>query len=310
MDVNDDLDSLFDDNTPSTEAVAEAPTEAAGEQAAPEAPAKEADADKAPENNEGAGEAQAPAQESEAPAAPSEPPVAEDPEPAQEAPLTADQVRSIISDLRTQERNSGKELEAMESEVLRAYYPQGLSNVLVDERSGREIRTPQDVVDLSDGTMTHEEAAQWLMNEQYKLDRQINDIKQSARELAETNSNFKQGTQRVLEKYQPIFDKYPQLQQKVYRNYMKTVKMDNEKDLILSAPDIEDYYADVMEPYVMAFGYQAPQQPAPAAQPAIPESRQTAEDRMEVSGDGASGDDGGDADPNDAEKSLDKLFGE
>jgi hypothetical protein len=97
---------------------------------------------------------------------------------------------------------------------------------------------------------------------------------------------------------------------------MKTVKMDNEKDLILSAPDIEDYYAEVMEPYVMAIGYQpqaaAPTAPAAAATaeaPKIPESKQTAEDRMDVGGDGGSGGDT-EADPNDPDASLSKLFGE
>lgn len=308
MAVDDDLDSMFDDeNTHATEETTEATTDTS-EQAAEsqEAPA----AEQAAEADAGAADETAPAEEAEAPAAPSQATDEGDSEaaPAAPTPLTADDVRSIISDLRTQERDSGKTLDQAEKEILDAYYPQGLSNVLVDEKSGRELRTPQDVVDLSDGEMTIEEASQWLMNEQYKLDRQIVELKQSARELAETNTNFKQGVTRVLEKYQPIFDKYPQLQRKVYNNYMKTVKMDNEKDLVLSAPDIEDYYADVMEPYVMAFQYQQTPSTSAAEKPKIPESKQTAADRMDISGDSGSG--AAETDPNDPDSELNKLFGE
>lgn len=303
--MDDDLDSMFnDDNKLPTEVVADPPVATAP------------DSDQTGSGDTPAGEAEGDAPEqpqtppSEDPKAQDKPPVEKGEPAAQEQPkpLTAEEVRQIMSDVRDQERNSGKALEEAEKEVLAAYYPQGLSNTLVDESTGREIKSPQDVVDLSGGTMTTEQATQWLMNEQYKLDKQVADIKSSARELAEVNSNFKQGATRVIEKYKPIFDKYPQLQGKVYKNYMKTVKLDAEKDLILSAPDIEDYYADVMEPYVMAFGFQ----PTPAAAPtaAIPVSKQTAADRMDVGGDVGGDAGGGDIDPNDAEATLNKFFGE
>jgi hypothetical protein len=306
--MDDDLDTMFnDDNKLPTEVVADPPV------------ATVPDSDQTGSGDTPAGEAEGDAPEqpqtppSEDPKAQDESPVEKGEPAAQEQPkpLTAEEVRQIMSDVRDQERNSGKALEEAEKEVLAAYYPQGLSNTLVDESTGKEIRSPQDVVDLSGGTMTTEQATQWLMNEQYKLDKQVADIKSSARELAEVNSNFKQGATRVIEKYKPIFDKYPQLQSKVYKNYMKTVKLDAEKDLILSAPDIEDYYADVMEPYVMAFGFQ----PAPAAAPAapaaaIPVSKQTAADRMDVGGDVGGDAGGGDIDPNDAEATLNKFFGE
>lgn len=226
-----------------------------------------------------------------------------------------------MAEVRDQERNSAKVLDEAEKEVLNVYYPQGLSNTLVDEETGKEIKSPQDVVDLSKGTMTTEEATQWLLNEQYKLDKQVAEIKSSARELAEVNHNFKQGAVRVLETYKDVFDKFPGLQTKVYKNYMKTVKMDTEKDLVLTASDIEEYYRDFMEPYVMAASFKgsAPAGvPAPAAPPApeqapapsqIPESKQTAKDRMDVTGDGGVGNDNK-PDPNDPNATLNELFGE
>lgn len=304
--VNDDIDSLFEeDDKPTTEAVAEAPVDTPE----PEAPAE----DKPAEEDK---------PEVETPdTAPVEEDVPTVEEPAK--PLSAEEVRAIMAEVRDQERNSAKVLEQAEKEVLQAFYPQGLSNTLVDEATGKEIKSPQDVVDLSNGTMTTEEATQWLLNEQYKLDKQVAEIKSSARELAEVNHNFKQGAVRVIETYQDVFDKFPGLQTKVYKNYMKTVNMDTEKDLVLTAPDIEDYYRDFMEPYVMAASFKgsAPTgAPAPTTTPApegapapskLPESKQTAKDRMDVTGDGGSSAAGDDKpDPNDPEATLNNYFGE
>lgn len=319
-DDNNDLDEIIEDAPQTPEQTTETPPETTP----PEAPAETPQGpSKTPEDDKGAGAETPPAEPAAPPAEESKTPAEESDKPAEEPakPLTAEEARKLWQDIRDQERNSTKALDETEQEILKAYYPQGLSNTLVDESTGKELRTPQDVVDASGGQMSMEEAANWLMNEQAKLDRTVSEVKKSARELAETNYNFKQGAVRVLEKYQPIFDKYPQLQNKIYKNYMKTVKMDSEKDLILSAPDIEEYYADVMEPYVMAFSYQpqpaaAPGTPAAPASapaggtpPAIPESKQTVADRMDVSGDGGGGGDST-ADPNDPEASLNNLFGE
>lgn len=302
--VNDDIDSLFEeDDKPTAQAVAEAPADTPE----PEAPAEDAPAPEATPEGE----------------APDTTPVEEEVPPVEEPakPLSAEEVRAIMAEVRDQERNSAKVLDEAEKEVLNVYYPQGLSNTLVDEETGKEIKSPQDVVDLSKGTMTTEEATQWLLNEQYKLDKQVAEIKSSARELAEVNHNFKQGAVRVLETYKDVFDKFPGLQTKVYKNYMKTVKMDTEKDLVLTASDIEEYYRDFMEPYVMAASFKGSAPggaPDPAATPPpeqapapsqMPVSKQTAKDRMDEGGDGGVGNDNK-PDPNDPNATLNELFGE
>lgn len=226
-------------------------------------------------------------------------------------PLTVDDIRTAISDMRNDERASTKELDTLTDDVLKQYYPNGLSNVLVDEQTGKELRSPQDVVDVSGGTMSIEEASQWLINEQYKLDTNIAKIKDDARNLAETNANFGRGIDRVLDKYKAIFEKFPDQQQKIYKQYMKQVKIDSQKDLILSAPDIEDFYDFAMEPYVLAYGNMQTQQssPAPKDGPAkIPDSKPSIKDRLDESGDMSST--GREADPNNADESLKELFGE
>lgn len=224
------------------------------------------------------------------PAAPPEtPPAAEEPK-----PLTADDFRKIINEVRTEERFSGQALEAQTKDVLDAYYPDGLSNVLVDQNTKKELRTPQDVVDATNGEMSTEQAAQWLMNEQYKLDQEVASIKKNATEIAETTINFKRGAEAALQKYEPLFKAYPHLQKKAYDRLMQQTKADPEKGVILSAPDVMDHYDFYLEPYQLAFEHATGQSatnatPPPSNNPAPPPPpAPSAEDRLDEGGDGGS----------------------
>lgn len=214
---------------------------------------------------------------------PPEPP--KSPEPETPQPLTKDDVTSIIANMRNEERNSSKELDTTTEEVLKAYYPDGLSNILVDQASGKELRTPQDVVDVSNGEMSLEEASQWLMNEQFKVDRSVSQIKEDARKVAETTVNFRRDATASLQKYEPLFKQYPQLQQKVYDRLMKLVKKDDEKGVILSSPDVAEFYDDFLEPYQQAYEFSTKQSATnPAPKP--PEPKPGIDDRLDESGDG------------------------
>lgn len=206
--------------------------------------------------------------------------------PEEPKPLTEDSVKSIIQNIRTDERASEKELENTTNEVMEAYYPDGLSNVLIDQATGKELKSPQDVVDVTNGEMTMEQAAQWLMNEQFKLDKQVAEIKDEAKRIAETTVNFKRDAVAAVQKYEPLFKAYPQLQAKVWDKLKKQVKADEKKGVILSAPDVMEHYDDYLEPYQQAFEF-ANKQPATNPTPPPPEPpKPTAEDRLDESGDG------------------------
>lgn len=217
------------------------------------------------------------------PAKPTEPEKPVEPAPQ----LTKEDIAEVINDIRTQERYSGQELETTVKEVMDAYYPDGLSNVLVDETTKKELRTPQDVVDASGGEMTIDQAASWLMNEQFKLDKQVETIKNQAKEIAETTVKFKNDSVAVIKKYEPLFKWQPSLQKKVYDRLMSQIKVDKDKGVILSAPDVMDHYDFYLEPYQQAFEFSQgkpatnPVETPPAPAPAKP----TAEDRMDISGD-------------------------
>ena len=217
------------------------------------------------------------------PAAPAKPEEAEAPK-----PLTKEDAVSIFRDIRIEERTSGQAVETATKDVLDAYYPEGLSNVLVDQKSGKELKTPQDVVDASGGDMPIEEATQWLMNEQYKLDKSVAKIKDDARAVAETTVNFKRDSITALQKYEPLFKAYPKLQEKTFNRLMKLVKADDKKGVILTAPDVLEFYDDALEPYQLAYEHATKQSatnntPEPKKdEPAKP----GAEDRLEEAGDG------------------------
>lgn len=218
------------------------------------------------------------------PETPETPPTA----PEAPQPLTKDDVTAIISNLRNEERSSGKELENTTKEVLDAYYADGLSKILVDEKSGKELRTPQDVVEASGDTMSTEEAAQWLMNEQYRLDQSVSKIENDARKIAETTVNFRRDSVAAVQKYEPLFKAYPHLQQKVFDKLKKQIKVDEEKGVILSSPDVMEHYDDYLEPYQQAYEFSTKESATnPVDPPAAPEKpKPSAEDRMDISGDG------------------------
>lgn len=205
-------------------------------------------------------------------------------------PLTKDDVESVVSNLLNTERTSSKVLETATQDVVEAYFPDGLSNVLKDEKTGMEMKSPQDVVNVvaaQGGEISVEEAAKWLMEEQYKLDRQVDSIKSQARHIAEVNIDFRRDAVQAVKKYEPLFTWKPFLQEKIYDLMMKQVKVDKEKQIILSAPDVMDLYDTYLEPYQRAYEFS---QGTPATNPTPPPTpeppKPTAEDRMDEGGDG------------------------
>jgi hypothetical protein len=208
-------------------------------------------------------------------------------EPVAPQPLTRDDLTEIVKKIQTDERVSGQDIEVATNEVMEAYYPDGLSNVLVDQSSGKELKTPADVVAASNGTMEMEEAAQWLLNEQYKLDQNIAKIKSDAGKIAETTISFKRDSIAALEKYEPLFKAYPQLQSKIFDKMMKQVKADTTKNVILSAPDVMEYYDDYLEPYQQAYEQSTKQSATnPVAPVTPPPITPGADDRLDEGGDG------------------------
>lgn len=216
---------------------------------------------------------------------PATPPAADEPK-----PLTEEGVLRLLDKARTEEQNSNKVLRETFDEVLGAYYPEGLSNVLVDQSTGKELRTPQDVVNASGGEMSMEDAAQWLLNKQYELDQSIQDIKRQAAQVTETTVNFKRDAMAAVQKYSDLFKAYPDLnlQEKTFNLMMQQVQADVEKGVIIKAPDVMDLYDTYLEPYAKAFEFSQQNPTPPAADPATPPApaTPTINDRLDEGSDG------------------------
>ena len=306
-------DEQIRENTP-TPAIDEAnnPTETA----APEAPANTEEQEKDdPANPTDPNKKET--QEPETPPADPAKPAEEDPAETQApetppetnapTPLTEEGVLKLLQQARTQEVDSTKELNNTYNEVMESYYPGGLSNVLVDQSTGKELRTPQDVVDAARAAgdeMSTEQAAQWLLNEQYKLDQKINEVKGQAAKVAETTVNFKRDSQLVLEKYSPLFKAYPQVQQKIYDLMIKQVKVDAEKGVVLSAPDVVELYDTYLEPYQQAYEFSTQQSATNPTPQATPAPTPGINDRLDEGGDGGANTEVDD--PNDFAQQLTK----
>jgi hypothetical protein len=202
----------------------------------------------------------------ENPAAPKDPETPPAPTEEQPKPLTEEGVLRILNQARTEERNSTQELRNTYDDVLNAYYPEGLSTTL-ETPDGKKLETPQDVVDASNGEMTIEQATQWLMNEKYKLEQNVEKIQRQAAQIADTTVSFRRDSLSVLQKYEPLFTKYPQLQEKAFNLLMKQTKIDQEKGVVLSAPDVFELYDTYLEPYQQAYEFSTQQ---PATNPVTP----------------------------------------
>ena len=97
---------------------------------------------------------------------------------------------------------------------------------------------------------------------------------------------------------------------------MKLVKYDANKGIMLSAPDIEEFYDTMLEPYRLAYEFKlrqpatAPVTPpageAPEDKPAEP-PKPTADDRLDISGDAGTGNE---VDLSNPDEALDDLFKE
>lgn len=303
-DINDDHKPTPEETPEKTPEAPDSPTEPKKTEA--EEPEKKAnDTDKPTDDGEGVEKPKDEADESgKTPEAEAESDGKEDDpkddKPADQPPITEDAIRKIVEETRTSDRNSTAEVEEAINEVLEAYYPNGVpDNVLRDEATGKELRTPQDVVDLTNGEMSIEKAQQWLVNKQFELDKDVSEIKGRAKEIAETTLKFKNDATTVIRKYEPLFKEYPQLQQKTWDAYKKLIKTDKDDNFVLEAPDMQEFYDLVLDAPRMAFE-RSNQKSATAATPE-PEKpaeppKPTADDRLDVTGDGGSSEQ---VDPND-----------
>ncbi|HWT40067.1 MAG TPA: hypothetical protein VN081_02245 [Dongiaceae bacterium] len=193
---------------------------------------------------------------------------------AEPKPLTADDLNKALDARDQQVKFDAERYKTIESEVAKDLYPNGFDTTLKDE-AGHVIANAADYKQYIDPNATTEEAERVIMNEQARLNGEIQQAKNFIAEKAELKHSMENDAVRVFNKYKDFFLKYPDVQPKIAASYYKTLKIQG--TTIMDAPQsLEDFYDFAMEPYLKNLPQTAPAAPAtpaPATPPAAPKSK-------------------------------------
>lgn len=142
----------------------------------------------------------------------------------------------------------------LRDEIIQKYYPDGIDQTL-RASDGTEIKTAQDIVDMgltkaNGEEFTYEEAAQWIMDQRQSISRNLDEIRDNAALIAETNQSLLDGMDRVRAEYGDLLATIPEINRQVSDMYLKTLIIDQERGIVTNAPvDIVEYYRSALAPY-------------------------------------------------------------
>ena len=85
---------------------------------------------------------------------------------------------------------------------------------------------------------TYEEAAQWIMDQRQSISRNLDEIKDNAALIAETNQNLLDGMDRIRAEYGDPLATIPEINKQVSDMYLKTLTIDQERGIVTNALSI------------------------------------------------------------------------
>ena len=147
----------------------------------------------------------------------------------------------------------------LSNEIIQKYYPNGIDQTL-RTTDGTEIKTAQDIVDLgltkpNGEEYTYEEAAQWIMDQRQQISRNLDEIRDSAMAVAETNQSLLNSMDRVRAEYGDLLAVVPEINAQVTNAYLKTLTIDQERGIVTNAPvDMVEFYRMALAPYKQLAG--------------------------------------------------------
>lgn len=151
------------------------------------------------------------------------------------------------------------EVNNLSNEIIQKYYPNGIDQTL-RTTDGTEIKTAQDIVDLgltkpNGEEYTYEEAAQWIMDQRQQISRNLDEIRDSAMAVAETNQSLLNSMDRVRAEYGDLLAVVPEINAQVTNAYLKTLTIDQERGIVTNAPvDMVEFYRMALAPYKQLAG--------------------------------------------------------
>ena len=92
--------------------------------------------------------------------------------------------------------------------------------------------------------------AQWIMDQRQSISRNLDEIRDNAMMIAETNQSLLDGMDRVRAEYGDLLATIPEINQQVTNAYLKTLTIDQERGVVTNAPvDMVDFYRMALAPY-------------------------------------------------------------
>ena len=133
---------------------------------------------------------------------------------ASNAPLTAAELQKQLDAREAQVKFDAQRFNDISAEVSKDLYPNGFDTTLKDEQ-GHVIANANDYKQYIDPNATTEEAERIIMNEQARLNGEIQQAKDFILEKAELKHNMENEAVRVFNKYKDFFAKHPDIQPKI-----------------------------------------------------------------------------------------------
>lgn len=182
------------------------------------------------------------------------------------ANLSVEDIKKVLDERDAQVKFDADHYKELTATVTTDLYPNGFDIALKDEQ-GHVIANVEDYKQYIDPTATTEEAERIIMNEQSRLNKEVQQARDFIAEKAELTQNMENSAIKVFDKYKDYFVKNPDMLEKIRMNYRKTLKLMN--NTIVEAPlDLEEFYDFSMKPYIdnlAARPVAKPVTPAPAA---------------------------------------------
>ena len=167
---------------------------------------------------------------------------------------TKQDIKDAMAEYNQAQTDRINEVSTLRDEIIQKYYPDGIDQTL-RASDGTEIKTAQDIVDMgltkaNGEEFTYEEAAQWIMDQRQSISRNLDEIRDSAMAVAETNQNLLDSMDRVRAEYGDLLAAIPEINAQVTNAYLKTLTIDQERGVVTNAPvDMVEFYRMALAPY-------------------------------------------------------------
>ena len=171
----------------------------------------------------------------------------------EEKPATREEIKAALRELDQEKQTASDTRSQLKNEVLETLYPEGIDRQLRDA-DGDPITGIEDLTKLinpkTNDYFTDEEAAQWLLGAQQKLNQDIEQMENYAYEVADTNLTLKEGTDYIQEKMGDVLAAFPEVADQLLEAYTATLVKDPKTGVIIKAPvDVVKFYSVALKPY-------------------------------------------------------------